>query len=402
VSDLHTGVHTFLIADVRGYSRYTEEYGDEAAARLAAKFVDVATEGVEAHGGTVIEVRGDEALAVFASARQAIRAAVDLQARFGEETEADSALPLKVGIGIDSGEAVQLEDGSYRGAALNVAARLCGRAHGGEVILSAGTSRLAGRLGGLQYSDRGRVHLKNIPDPVHILQVYSELDAPPANRWVLMFFGKPGRTLGWKLGMGVVLVAAATAAAVVYLTTGDHTEGGNASATTTDAGGGATTGPAEAAALAPDDGLEAIVPAAIWKDCRLQTVPEPAAIQTAVCLPAEGMPDRWQISSYPNSGDLKAVYGAELRRHESVKRDSGRCNAFVWGGELEWLHGRDKPGGRAFCYFDGNDAVIVWTHERLGQPTHRDVLVKAWEGASDHVSLTRWWRPWHHLIGKAQ
>jgi hypothetical protein len=114
------------------------------------------------------------------------------------------------------------------------------------------------------------------------------------------------------------------------------------------------------------------------------------------------MPDRWQISSYPNSGDLKAVYGAELRRHESVKRDSGRCNAFVWGGELEWLHGRDKPGGRAFCYFDGNDAVIVWTHERLGQPTHRDVLVKAWEGASDHVSLTRWWRPWHHLIGKAQ
>ena len=100
---------------------------------------------------------------MFTSARQAIRAAVDLQARFAEETDVDSNLPLKVGIGIDSGEAVRMPDGSYRGAALNVAARLCGRAHGGEVIVSEATSRLAGHLAGIQYSDRGRVHLKNIP-----------------------------------------------------------------------------------------------------------------------------------------------------------------------------------------------------------------------------------------------
>ena len=408
MSENQAGIQTFLIADVRGYSRYTEEYGDEAAARLAATFVELVEEGVEAHGGTLIEVRGDEGLAVFTSARQAIRAAVDLQAQFGEETEAETNLPLKVGIGIDSGEAVRLPDGSYRGAALNVAARLCGRAHGGEVIVSEGTSRLAGRLSGLQYSDRGRVHLKNIPDPVHILQVYSELDAPPAKRWVLMFFGKPGgRTLGWKLAMAVILVAAATAATVVYLTTGDHTEGGNASntATTTTATTNNAVLPGQApveAALAADAGLDAIVPAEIWKDCRLQTVPEQAAIQTAVCLPAQGIPDRWEISSYRNGEDLKAAYDAELGRHANIERGTGRCNAFVWGGEFEWLHGRDRPGGRAFCYFDGNDAVIVWNHERLDQPTHRDVLITAREGGSDHVGLTRWWRPWHHLIGKAQ
>ena len=404
MSEVQTGVHTFLIADVRGYSRFTEEHGDEVAARLAAKFVDIVGEGVEAHGGELIEVRGDEGLAVFTSARQAIRAAVDLQARFAEETETDSKLPLRVGIGIDSGEAVQLHDGSYRGAALNVAARLCGRAHGGEVIVSEGTSRLAGRLAGLQYSDRGRVNLKNIPEPVHILQVYSEHDAPTTNRWVLMFFGKPGRTLGWKLGLGVVLLAAATAASVVYLTTGDHTEGGSASPTATVAGGGAPPAqpPVEAEALAPNAGLDAIVPTAIWKDCQLQNVPQPTAIQTAVCLPATGLPDRWEISSYRNGDDLKAAYDAELHRHANIERGAGRCNAFVWGGEYQWMHGPDKPGGRAFCYFDGNDAVIVWNHQRLGQPTHRDVLITAHEGGSDHVGLTRWWKPWHHLIGKAQ
>ena len=402
MNDGQAGVLTFLIADVRGYSRYTEEYGDEAAARLAAKFVDLVADGVEAHGGTLIEVRGDEGLAVFASARQAIRAAVDLQAQFAEETDAESELPLRVGIGIDSGEAVQLEDGSYRGAALNVAARLCGRAHAGEVILSAGTSRLAGRLGGLQYSDRGRVHLKNIPEPLHIVHVHSEHDTPPARRPVRKFLSKPGRGLGWRLGLAVVVVAAGTAAAVAYFTTGDGAEPGGASLTTTETDGGAQPGSPIEVALARDAGLNAIVPSAIWADCRLQTVPEPTALQTAACIPAGGMPDRWEISSFDDDADLATAYEAELRRREEVTRDSGRCNAFIWGGERQWLHGRDKPGGRTFCYFDGNDAVIVWTHQRLDQPTHRDILVVAREGGSDHVGLTRWWRPWHHLIGKAQ
>jgi hypothetical protein len=154
--------------------------------------------------------------------------------------------------------------------------------------------------------------------------------------------------------------------------------------------------------LAANAGLDAIVPAAIWKDCQLQTVAEPSALQTAVCLPADGVPDRWEISSYPNGAALKTAYDSALRGHPELEPNSGKCNAFSWGGEREWLHGPDKPGGRVFCYFDGNDAVAVWTHQRLGQPTHRDVLMIAREGGSDHAGLTGWWRPWHHLIGKAQ
>jgi class 3 adenylate cyclase len=397
MGDAPSALRTFLIADIRGYTRYTEEYGDEAAADLAAQFAELVSDGVHAHDGQLVELRGDEALAVFTSARQAIRAAVDLQARFGDETGANSDVPLKVGMGIDSGEAVEIDDGGFRGASLNVAARLCGRAHGGDVLVSASTVRLAGRLGGLQYSDRGRVRLKGIPDPVHVYQVYSELDAPRTSNWVLMFFGKPGRGLGWKLGAAVVALAAITAAGVVYLTTGDDTDAGTASP-------GADTFPVatEPEALAADAGLDAIMPAALWKDCRLQTVPEPGATQTAVCLPPGAVPDRWEISSYPDGTALNDAYDGELRNRADVERDTGKCNAFSWGGERQWLHGPDKPGGRVFCYFDGNDAVVVWTHARLAQPTHRDILVRAQEGGSDHAGLTRWWRPWHHLIGKAQ
>jgi class 3 adenylate cyclase len=395
-----TGVLTFLIADVRGYSRFTEEFGNEAAARLATQFKQLVEEGVEAHGGLLVEVRGDEGLAVFTSARQAIRAAVDLQERFGAETEAEPDLPLKVGIGIDSGEAVRLEDGTYRGAALNVAARLCARAHGGDVIVTEATSRLAGRLAGLQYSDRGRVRLKNIPEPIHILKVYSELDAPPARPWAMLLAGRPGRTLSLPIALAVALIAAVTAAGVVYFTAGGGAEPVSASPMRTVANGGVAT-PAKEVALAPNAGLDAIVPAEIWKDCRVQSVPQPDAIETAVCVPSDGMPDRWEISAYRSKSDLMAAYRAEFGRHDEIDSNSGRCNAFSWGGELQWLHGPGKPGGRTLCYFDGDEAVIAWTHERLGQLTHRDVLVTAREGGSDHVGLARWWRPWHHVIGKA-
>ena len=124
-------IRTFLIADVRGYTLFTQERGDEAATKLAARFADVAREVVKEHGGSVIELRGDEALAAFDSARQAILAATHAQDRFLEETVADPSFPLPVGIGLDAGEAVPLEAG-YRGGALNLAARLCGRAGPGR------------------------------------------------------------------------------------------------------------------------------------------------------------------------------------------------------------------------------------------------------------------------------
>jgi len=388
VAEHTSGVRTFLIADIRGYSRYTEECGDEAAAALAKRFEGIVHENVEAHDGGLAEIRGDEALVVFTSARAAIRAAVDLQAQF-QEAAHEFQIPLRVGIGIDSGEAVQLEDGSFRGAALNVAARLCGRASGGEVIMTDATARLAGRLGGLHYSDGGRVRLKNIADPIHVYKVYSELDARPANRWTVLFLGRERRGLSWRLVALASLVAAATALAVVYFTAGEGAE----------RTGAASGLPGAKAVVAT--GLASVVPLELWKDCRLQPVASPRADETAACVPPAGVPDRWEISRYPNGNALAAAYRSELGKRADLRPNSGRCNAFVWGGENVWQHGRGKPGGRVFCYFDGNDAVIVWTHERRGQPTHRDILVIAREGGSDHAGLTGWWRPWHHVIGKA-
>jgi class 3 adenylate cyclase/DNA-binding CsgD family transcriptional regulator/tetratricopeptide (TPR) repeat protein len=164
------GVKAFLIADVRGYTRFTDEQGDEAAARLVRRFAELVHEGVGRHGGSVIELRGDEALAVFGSPRQAILAGLDLQDRFAEERTAQPGLPLDVGIGLDAGEAVPVGKG-YRGGALNLAARLCSMAAPGELLASTALTHLARRMDGIVYLDRGPVDLKGLAEPVHVVAV---------------------------------------------------------------------------------------------------------------------------------------------------------------------------------------------------------------------------------------
>ena len=394
-------VRTFLIADIRGYTRFTEQHGDEASAKLAARFSEIVREGVQLRGGELIELRGDEALAVFDSARQAIRAAVDLQSQFAEETDMVSNCPLRVGIGIDSGEAIKLEDGSFRGAALNIAARLCSLAQGGDIIVSEGTSHLAGRVPGLRYVDRGRAHLKGIADTVRLIRITPESEQQQSQPWILMFFGKPGR-VGWRVALTVVLIAAATASAVVYLTAenkGESSAGATGGTTTTE-----TTGSA-APHVAPATDVIALIPDSLRRGCVRQTVPDVGAVATAVCLPPAGAqgfrPDRWQVSIYPSGRAVEAAYES-ARKGQGLGRNTGKCSLLSWGGEGAWSHGPGKPGGRRLCYFDGDDAVIVWIHERLGQANHRDVLGIARESGSDHVRLIGWWTFAHHLIGKVE
>jgi YVTN family beta-propeller protein len=168
-------IRTFLIADVRGYTRFTQERGDDAAGSLAAAFAELAREVIEACGGDLLELRGDEALAVFGSARQAIRAAVDLQTRF---RSADTPFPLGIGIGLDAGEAVPVA-GGFRGGALNLAARLCSIAGPGEILASETVTSLARHIEGIRFKERRAVRLKGLERPVRVNEVAPVSPLPP-------------------------------------------------------------------------------------------------------------------------------------------------------------------------------------------------------------------------------
>jgi YVTN family beta-propeller protein len=217
----HQGeLHTFLIADVRGYTRFSDENGDEAASDLARRFAAIVHDAIPPRGGHVLELRGDEALCVFSSARAALSAAVELQRRFRERINGEPALPLGVGIGLDAGEAVPTE-GGYRGRALNVASRLCSLARPGEILASETVRNLAGRQERATYAARRPTRVKGIAEPVRLVEVVPKTELPP----VPAPPSAKRREVKRRLLLAIALAAAFAAALVaVVLARGDDAQ----------------------------------------------------------------------------------------------------------------------------------------------------------------------------------
>jgi YVTN family beta-propeller protein len=174
---------TFLFADIRGYTAFTQRHGAESAVRLADAFIALATEVADGGGGELRGTWGDQVLVEFDSPRDAVRAAIDLQARCIDRTVNDPATPLVVGVGIDVGEPA--DEGEHRSAsALNVAARLCARAAAGEVLASAELAHLAGSVAGVSFVERGEARLKGLPRPTRIVLVRPrDVDADELRRF---------------------------------------------------------------------------------------------------------------------------------------------------------------------------------------------------------------------------
>jgi peptide/nickel transport system substrate-binding protein len=171
-----SGFAAYLFADIRGYTALTAARGAEAAARVADTFTEITSEVVATHGGTVDGTWGDEVLAVFGSARRAVRAAAEMQERYLAATLDSPHRPLPVGIGLDAGEPADsaAAGGSSGGAggALNRASRLCDVAAPGEVLATREMAHLAGVVDGVAFVDRGRLHLKGLP-PTAVVAIRS-------------------------------------------------------------------------------------------------------------------------------------------------------------------------------------------------------------------------------------
>jgi ABC-type transport system substrate-binding protein/class 3 adenylate cyclase/streptogramin lyase/tRNA A-37 threonylcarbamoyl transferase component Bud32 len=200
------GIRTFVIADVRGYTTYTREHGDEAGAELARKFAAIVERLAPEQGGALQELRGDEALVVFDSPRRALRFAIELQRAVEEEQ-----LGRPVGVGLDAGEAVPVEDG-FRGGALNRAARLCALAAPGEVLASDAVRELAGATEGVAFGFRRVERLKGFDKPIGVVEVHAADRAPGRD-----LSRQLGRALGGsrpRLRLAVAGLAAIVAAGV--------------------------------------------------------------------------------------------------------------------------------------------------------------------------------------------
>ena len=165
-----SGTVTFLFTDVEGSARRWEEH-PEAMAQALAHHNALLRRAVQAHGGTVFKTVGDQFCCVFATALDALRAAVAAQQAL-HATSWGAVGPLRVRMALHSG-AAQSQGDDYLGPAVNRVARLLAAGHGGQVLLSlASTELVRDELpAGVSLRDLGSHRLRDLQRPERIAQV---------------------------------------------------------------------------------------------------------------------------------------------------------------------------------------------------------------------------------------
>ena len=154
------GRHTFLFTDLVGFTALTLEHGDERAADVAVELYERVRPLAASHGAEEVKTIGDALMLRCDDPAKAVSLGVCVVESL---EEVDGFPPVRVGM--HTGPAVS-RAGDWYGTTVNVAARLCAAAGGGEVLVSQATHDACGRLRGVEF-DEHRLHwLKNVTEPV--------------------------------------------------------------------------------------------------------------------------------------------------------------------------------------------------------------------------------------------
>ncbi len=163
---LPIGTVTLLLADVEGSTRLWETQPGEMTAAVAR--LNRAVSGIIAtHDGVrpVEQGEGDSFVAAFARASDAVAAALELQRA--------PLAPIRLRIGVHTGEVQLRDEGNYAGPTINRTARLRDLGHGGQTLLSGATEQLVvDRLpSGAWVTDLGTQPLRDLPRPERVMQL---------------------------------------------------------------------------------------------------------------------------------------------------------------------------------------------------------------------------------------
>ena len=163
---LPTGTVTLLLADVEGSTRLWETQPEEMTAAVN-HLNQVVSDVIAANDGVrpVEQGEGDSFVAAFARASDAVACALDLQLA--------PLAPIRLRIGIHTGEIELRDDANYAGPTINRTARLRDLAHGGQTVLSGATADIVvDRLpAGVWLADLGAHPLRDLPRPERVLQL---------------------------------------------------------------------------------------------------------------------------------------------------------------------------------------------------------------------------------------
>jgi class 3 adenylate cyclase len=164
------GTVTIMFTDVEGSTRLLSTRGFTESHEIMRAYETIIDEKVAEHAGRRIKGLGDGFMISFGSVRHGVECALDIQRSIVEYSRQNPERKVKVRIGLNTGEVVE-EAGDFFGAAVNVAARVAGKARGGEILVSDVVRQLVGPVSEMTFDYRGRYKLKGFPDRWRLHQV---------------------------------------------------------------------------------------------------------------------------------------------------------------------------------------------------------------------------------------
>jgi adenylate cyclase len=160
-----------LLADVVGYSRLMSVDEEGTHAKLAGYVKDLIEPKIVEHGGRLIRSMGDGFLVEFDSAVDAVRCAIEIQARLTDHnSQVEAHRRIQLRIGINTGDVI-VNDHDIYGNSVNIAARLEGLAQPGQIYVTRGVRDQLEGYPDLSVEDRGERKLKNIERPIRVYRV---------------------------------------------------------------------------------------------------------------------------------------------------------------------------------------------------------------------------------------
>jgi class 3 adenylate cyclase len=159
------GTVTIVFTDIVDSTVLTSRLGDHAWREVLRRHDTLIRDVTGAHEGTVVETQGDGSMLAFSSARRAVTCAQAIQREI-PRTFADDSPPIRVRIGIHTGDAIQEAD-RFFGTSVHYAARVVSQALGGEVLVSNLVQQLVANSG-IEFTESREVELKGL-DGAHRL-----------------------------------------------------------------------------------------------------------------------------------------------------------------------------------------------------------------------------------------
>lgn len=167
---LPQGTLTILVTDMVGSTELAERLGDTKWWEILQAHNAFVRAELERHGGIEVKAQGDGFLAVFASARQAILSAVDIQQAAARYSAENPSQRIQLRIGLHTGETVE-SDGDVFGQNVILAVRIADAASPGDVMVSGLTHDLTAAAGDLRFGPGEEVALKGFSAPWRVHRV---------------------------------------------------------------------------------------------------------------------------------------------------------------------------------------------------------------------------------------